>query len=466
MSRCTFLIAAALINSCSASADEHGHGEKEWEWMGSFDTPLNSYTWTAQSIKYAYADPAMKIVVLPAPNSTMMGLHELESEAAHSFEQTCIDVPEGGMFAAAEDTCYKIVFDANKGTSFYTINTTGVAQVGIFAEHMPTEFERDAHYLKDAAGEDIEPVAQEPDPSYVAPTEKHWGDAIGASFLVCICTLIGVAFLAPNIAKMGSNNPKILTVATQAFAAGALLAAAFYLMLFEATHLIVPISTEEAGQVAWWGSAVILGYVTAFLIEIIVFAIIGDAGDSDKVHTEASSTTDMGLPGSSPRNKRIRVLIGVLLGDFMHNFVDGIIIGIAFSGCGQSMGWSITASTIYHELAQEVSDYVVLTELGGLKPLVALFLNFVSGISVVLGAIIVLSNDVSNEAQALLLAYGAGIYVQIATTECMPKMHAIATTTNLRLIGFFFFALGCVAIGLVLMDHEHCVPAGGGGHGH
>ena len=418
--------------------------------------------------KYGDNLATMKMAVLPAPNSTMMGLRELEGEAARSFEGPCITVPEGGTLAAADDTCYTIVFDQNKATSFYTINMTGVAQVGIFTEHVPTEFERDAHYLKDVAGEDIGPVAQKPDPSYV-PNDKHWGEAIGASFIVCLCTLIGVAFLAPNIIKMGSDNPKILTVATQAFAAGALLAAAFYLMLFEATHLIVPISTEEAGQVAWWGSAVILGYVTSFLIEIVVFAIIGNMPEQS-VDKPSTDTTDVqisvDLPGTLPAQKRIRVLIGVLLGDFMHNFVDGMILGIAFSGCGQSLGWSITASTIYHELAQEVSDYIVLTQMGGLKPLAALSCNFLSGISVVLGAIIMLSSEVSNEAQALLLAYGAGIYVQIATTECMPKMHNVATTTNLRLIGFLFFTLGCVAIGLVLMDHEHCAPAGGGGHAH
>ena len=33
--------------------------------------------------------------------------------------------------------------------------------VAVFAQHVPTEFERDQHYLKDSAGTDIEPVAQE-----------------------------------------------------------------------------------------------------------------------------------------------------------------------------------------------------------------------------------------------------------------------------------------------------------------
>merc|ERR1719331_24387 len=77
---------------------------------------------------------------------------------------------------------------------------------------------------------------------------------------------------------------------------------------------------------------------------------------------------------------QVRTLAGVLLGDFMHNLVDGIVIGIAFTGCGKSFGWGITASTIYHELAQEVSDYLVLTDphLGNLSSFKALSCNFVS----------------------------------------------------------------------------------------
>jgi hypothetical protein len=36
----------------------------------------------------------------------------------------------------------------------------------------------------------------------------------------------------------------------------------------------------------------------------------------------------------------------------------------------------------------------------------------------------------------------------------------------LRIISIAFFTLGCVAIGLVLLDHEHCVAEGSGHEGH
>jgi zinc transporter ZupT len=131
------------------------------------------------------------------------------------------------------------------------------------------------------------------------------------------------------------------------------------------------------------------------------------------------------------------------------------------------MGWSVTAATVYHEIAQEISDFVVLTDpkQGALKPFTALGFNFVSGLSVLLGVIVILSAELSNLDTGMILAYGGGIYLQIAASECMPKIYNAATSVQLRLIGFFAFFVGALAIGLVLLDHKHC-EAGGGHEGH
>lgn len=86
-----------------------------------------------------------------------------------------------------------------------------------------------------------------------------------------------------------------------------------------------------------------------------------------------------------------------MLGDGMHNLVDGFVIGIAFTYCSSSVAWSIAATTISHEIAQELGDYVNLTVRAGLKPPLALGLNFVAGIPIFLGAIIALGGDPSAE---------------------------------------------------------------------
>merc|ERR1719486_745130 len=171
---------------------------------------------------------------------------------------------------------------------------------------------------------------------------------------------------------------------------------------------------------------ILLGFLAPTITDIVVEAIRnfvltryypeydleGDRKSTVKVveengngHAEKSEVVRV-----ASKAKQTRVLIGVLLGDFMHNLADGIVIGTAFKGCNSTMGWTITAATVYHELAQEISDYLVLTDpaQGNLKPFKALFLNFITGTS-----------------------------------------------------ALFLFCLGCVGIGLVLLAHEHCVPGGG-----
>lgn len=65
--------------------------------------------------------------------------------------------------------------------------------------------------------------------------------------------------------------------------------------------------------------------------------------------------------------------------------------------------------------------------------------------------------------QGMILAYGAGVYIQIAASECMPSMRNEATSVRLRVAGLVAFVVGCVAIGLVLLDHEHCIPTAADG---
>ena len=101
------------------------------------------------------------MVVLPATAATEAALHDLEDEAAHSFEMDCITVTAGGTITPALDTCYKLLFDPNTDDSRFTVDASGVAAIAFFAQHFPTEFERDTHYFQDASGTDIEPMAQE-----------------------------------------------------------------------------------------------------------------------------------------------------------------------------------------------------------------------------------------------------------------------------------------------------------------
>lgn len=50
----------------------------------------------------------------------------------------------------------------------------------------------------------------------------------------------------------------------------------------------------------------------------------------------------------------------------VHSFTCGFTIGAAFLSCGSTMGWTITASTLIHEVPSEMADFVALLN-GGMS---------------------------------------------------------------------------------------------------
>ena len=183
-------------------------------------------------------------------------------------------------------------------------------------------------------------------------------------------------------------------------------------------------------------------------------------GDRRKASTVVSATE---IP-SIVKTKNIPLAGSILIGDFFHNLADGFFIGSAFLLCSKSIGWTLVATTIYHEIAQEIADYVLLTTHCGLTIMEALGLNFLSGCSVMMGVIIILSVDLDGPAIGTILAVSSGVYVYIAVAECVPRVQAVLRKANTdhshkvryTMLFFLCFVLGAVPIGLVLLNHEHC----------
>jgi zinc transporter ZupT len=146
----------------------------------------------------------------------------------------------------------------------------------------------------------------------------------------------------------------------------------------------------------------------------------------------------------------------ILVGDAFHNFTDGIFLGTAFVLCSSDIAWTLVATTIYHELAQEIADYALLTHHCGLSRTQAVVSNFLSGLSVMLGAVLVVGLDFSDAIKGGLLAVSAGVYVYIAATECVPRIQAVRKTVKDSLVFLACFTVGAVPIGLVLLNHGHC----------
>lgn len=113
----------------------------------------------------------------------------------------------------------------------------------------------------------------------------------------------------------------------------------------------------------------------------------------------------------------------ILIGDSLHNFVDGVAIATAFSASFM-LGLSTSLAVITHEIPQEVGDFAILLE-SGFSRRRALFYNALSSLSSLAGALLTyfllpLAGDIS----AYLLAVAAAGFIYIALADLVPGRRA------------------------------------------
>ena len=307
---------------------------------------------------------------------------------------------------------------------------------------------------------------------------------------------------------------------TNSFASGALIAAASFLIAPEALMILSSASVSPDGEAQGffkWGSCLIAGVLSGALIHWISHSLESnlldhkqpDAIELQRITVQTTVETPAGCSDvEKPKLKGDKVVQGYLgvhpvvwavcLGDGLHNAVDGVTLAVAFSACSAGAGWIVLIGTVAHEIPQELADYLVLTQVGGLRPLTALAVNVLSGATAILAGLItsgIIVNQPEVDQQALgdLLAYSAGVYLWISVSLPAPILlyisvffhplnfrHMCSPSQVGELLGHlqltdlkatFFqgllpFLVGATAVGLVLLGHKHCEPEGGGGHGH
>ncbi|MGQ9550903.1 MAG: ZIP family metal transporter [Candidatus Bathycorpusculaceae bacterium] len=111
-----------------------------------------------------------------------------------------------------------------------------------------------------------------------------------------------------------------------------------------------------------------------------------------------------------------------LIGDGVHNFIDGMVIAASFI-VSYGMGVATTLAVIFHEIPQEIGDFGVLIY-GGLTKWKALAYNFVSAITAVAGSLVTyyLASYMQG-VDAFLVPFAAGGFIYIAATDLMPELH-------------------------------------------
>lgn len=129
-----------------------------------------------------------------------------------------------------------------------------------------------------------------------------------------------------------------------------------------------------------------------------------------------------------------------LLGDSVHNFIDGLVIASTFM-IDVKLGIVTTLAIAIHEIPQEIGDFGVLIH-AGFERTRALVINYTVALTVMLGGIVgfFISSSIENIISGLL-PFAAGGFIYIAASDLMPE---IRKETNLKrsVSSFLVFIIG------------------------
>lgn len=133
-----------------------------------------------------------------------------------------------------------------------------------------------------------------------------------------------------------------------------------------------------------------------------------------------------------------------LIGDGLHNFMDGMVIAASFLA-SIKLGLITTLAIILHEIPQELGDFGVLVY-GGFTKKRALAFNFLTALLAVIGAVVCyFISDFVQGFSNFMLPLTAGGFIYIATSDLIPEIHR---ESNLRRSTLAFIAF---LFGIILM---------------
>lgn len=110
----------------------------------------------------------------------------------------------------------------------------------------------------------------------------------------------------------------------------------------------------------------------------------------------------------------------VIAGDGIHNFVDGLSMGAAFS-LSIIRGISISVAVLCEELPHELGDLAILIS-SGMSVKKALFYNFLSALSCFAGLVVGILLGELEEAAPWIFAVAGGMFLYISLVDMLPEM--------------------------------------------
>ncbi len=214
---------------------------------------------------------------------------------------------------------------------------------------------------------------------------------ISSTFLVSLIAFVGILTLS-----LRERLLKRMVLLLVALSAGALMGGAFFHLIPESVAVC---AVEELDMLFAY---VIAGFSIFFLLEKILYWRHCHDPKCD-VHTFGYMN---------------------LIGDALHNFIDGLVIAAAFVS-NIKLGIATTVAIIFHEVPQEIGDFGVLLH-SGFKKQKAILMNFISALAAILGGFVgfLISSQVESFVP-MLLPIAAGGFIYIASSDLIPELKKV-----------------------------------------
>ncbi|MFH0860733.1 MAG: ZIP family metal transporter [Candidatus Altiarchaeota archaeon] len=202
--------------------------------------------------------------------------------------------------------------------------------------------------------------------------------------LISLISLVGVVSLAFRKKSLETVIQMLL-----AFASGSLIGAAFL--------DLIPEAVEEGGN---------------SILSFVLWGILGFFIMEKFIHWHHCGKSECHVRPVAYLN---------LIGDGVHNFIDGIVVAAAYLSSIPT-GIITTIAIALHEIPQEFGDFAVLLHFG-LSRKKALFYNFLSASSSIVGAVLgyYFLNSIGSWIPNVI-ALAAGGFIYIATADLMPEI--------------------------------------------
>lgn len=258
---------------------------------------------------------------------------------------------------------------------------------------------------------------------------SDWLLLLAAALIGSIVSLIGGVLLL--VRKISVRKIQLIAIP---FAAGALLAAAFIDLLPEA------IEKGSPHQIALYALG---GFLVFFVLERFLGWFHHHHSHSEAVSHEHKVTRSL-----------------IIVGDTVHNFIDGLALGAAFLA-DPALGFVTAIAIAAHEIPQEVGDFGVLLSLG-MRRRNVLLVNLASASVTIAGAFLVygLGGTLSG-LEPVLLAGTVGFFIYIAASDLIPTIHSEPSikTANLQtlivLVGLIIVGASVVSAHSLLPEEDH-----------